>query len=339
MKIKLAVVGAGYFSQYHYESWNRLDDVNLVALCDINQDRAAKTAKKFNVPKVFNDFDLMLKEINPDLVDIITPASSHMKLVRTAFENKTAIICQKPLAEDLISAKKMVELADDCGVFFAVHENFRFQPWFKEIKKILDQNMLGKTYSLNFRLRPGDGQGNEAYLGRQPYFQKMKRFLIHETGIHFIDTFRYLLGDIRMVYAGLRKLNPVIAGEDAGVVLFEFQNGIHAILDANRLVDHPALDTRLTMGEMLIEGSDLVLRLDGWGRIFLRSKGKIESEHYYTWINKGFAGDSVFECQSHLLKCMIENINSPILARNYLRNFEIEEAIYNSDQNGERIAV
>ena len=152
MKIKVAGVGAGYFSQYHYESWNRLDDINLVALCDINQDRAAKTAKKFNVPKVFNDFDLMLKEINPDLVDIITPASSHMKLVRTAFENKTAIICQKPLAEDLKSAKKMVELADDSGVFFAVHENFRFQPWFKEIKNILDQNKLGKTYSLNFRL-------------------------------------------------------------------------------------------------------------------------------------------------------------------------------------------
>ena len=339
MKIKVAGVGAGYFSQYHYESWNRLDDVKLVALCDINQDRAAKTAKKFNVPKVFNDFDLMLKEINPDLVDIITPTSSHMKLVHTAFENKTAIICQKPLAEDLESAKKMVELADNCGVFFAVHENFRFQPWFKEIKNILDQKKLGKTYSLNFRLRPGDGQGKEAYLGRQPYFQKMKRFLIHETGIHFIDTFRYLFGDIKMVYAGLRKLNSVIAGEDAGIVLFEFENGIHAILDANRLVDHPALDTRLTMGEMLIEGSNLVLRLDGWGRIFLRSKGKIESEHYYTWINKGFAGDSVLACQSHLLKCMIENINSPILARNYLRNIEIEEAIYDSDQNGKRIAV
>ncbi len=127
MKIKIAGVGAGYFSQYHYESWNRLDDVNLIAICDINQDRAAKTAKKFNIPKVFNNFDLMLRETNPDLVDIITPVSSHMKLVRTAIENKTAVICQKPLAENLESAKIMVELAEDSSVFFAVHENFRFQ--------------------------------------------------------------------------------------------------------------------------------------------------------------------------------------------------------------------
>jgi predicted dehydrogenase len=50
----------------------------------------------------------------------------------------------------------------------------------------------------------------------------MKRFLIHETGIHLIDVFRFLLGEVRSVYADLTKLNPVIAGEDSGTVLFNF---------------------------------------------------------------------------------------------------------------------
>ncbi len=61
------------------------------------------------------------------------------------------------------------------------------------------------------RLRPGDGQGPEAYLDRQPYFQTMEKFLIHETGVHWVDTFAYLFGPAQSVYAGLRRVNPAIA--------------------------------------------------------------------------------------------------------------------------------
>ena len=58
---------------------------------------------------------------------------------------------------------------------------------------------------LTFRLRTGDGQGPDAYLSRQPYFQKMEHFLVHETAVHWIDTFRFLLGDINAVYADPEK--------------------------------------------------------------------------------------------------------------------------------------
>ena len=54
-------------------------------------------------------------------------------------------------------------------------------------------------------MRPGDGQGKDAYFNRQPYFQKMERFLIHETAIHLIDVYRYLFGDIKSVFASLSR--------------------------------------------------------------------------------------------------------------------------------------
>ena len=75
-----------------------------------------------------------------------------------------------------------------------------------------------KLHTLTFRSRPGDGWAADAYLARQPYFREMPRFLIHETGIHFIDTFRYLAGEVTRVYCRLRKLNPAIAGEDCGLL-------------------------------------------------------------------------------------------------------------------------
>ena len=76
--------------------------------------------------------------------------------------------------------------------------------------------------------------GSGAYLDRQPYFRIMPRLLVFETGVHFVDVFRYLVGEVRQVYAALRRRNAVIAGEDAGLVLFEFDDGATGIWDASR---------------------------------------------------------------------------------------------------------
>ncbi len=72
-------------------------------------------------------------------------------------------------------------------------------------------------HTITFRNRAGDGWGEDAYLARQPYFQTMERFLLYEAGIHTIDTFRYLAGEVNRVWCMLRKLNPVIAGEDTAI--------------------------------------------------------------------------------------------------------------------------
>ncbi len=120
-------------------------------------------------------------------------------------------------------------LGANAGQVF-VHENFRFQPWYSLLKTLIDKGAIGEPSQLSFRLRPGDGQGDQAYLERQPYFRDMPRFLVHETAIHWIDTFRYLFGEVTAVYARLRRCNPVIAGEDAGMILFDFANGRQGVI-------------------------------------------------------------------------------------------------------------
>jgi D-apiose dehydrogenase len=90
----------------------------------------------------------------------------------------------------------VVETAGTTGAKLIVHENFRFMPWFRETKRLVEAGKVGTPLHVAFTLRPGDGQGPAAYLDRQPYFRSMPRFLIHETGIHLIDVFRYLFGEI-----------------------------------------------------------------------------------------------------------------------------------------------
>jgi predicted dehydrogenase len=339
-RIAVAQVGAGYFAQFHAQAWARIDGVALTGICDADEAKARSMAAGVGDPATFSDAAAMLDALEPDLLDIATPPATHAGLIRLAAERGIDVVCQKPFCTSMAEAEAAVLMAEAHGRLIVVHENFRFEPWYRIIRGLIDEGRIGAVYQVSFRLRPGDGQGPNAYLARQPYFQTMPRFLIRETGIHFIDVFRYLLGEPAAVMADLRRLNPVIAGEDAGHFILEYGDGRRALFDGNRLADHAAADTRLTMGEMWIEGSAGTLRLDGEGRVWLREKGQLqEMEVPFAWQKLGYGGDCVFLCLSHVVRHMRDGTPIENAGRDYLANLRIEEAIYRSAAEGRRIAL
>lgn len=337
---RIAVVGAGYFSQFHYGAWRRIDDVDIVSLAAKTMGEAAQAAAKHGVPRHFDDVDQLLDEVRPDLLDIASPPPTHREFVLAALDRGIPVVCQKPFTLGLDEAEEIAAASEKCGVPVIVHDNFRFQPWYREIKRQLDQGTLGDIYQVTFQLRPGDGQGKDAYLDRQPYFQTMEKLLVHETAIHLIDVFRYLMGDVGAVYADLRRLNPAIAGEDAGLILMDFADGARGVFDGNRLVDHVAEDQRLTMGEMMIEGSAGTLRLNGDGGLFLRPHGENRyTELRYEWANKGFAGDCVYALLRHVVDGLWGAGRLENTAGDYIRNLKIEEAVYRSSADGRKVSL
>ncbi|MEM9028285.1 MAG: Gfo/Idh/MocA family oxidoreductase [Pseudomonadota bacterium] len=339
-QVKVAVAGAGYFAQFQYEAWTRIPEVALVGCANRTIAKAEECAAKYSIPAAFADVDDMLANTKPDILDIITPPETHLDAIKIAARHGVDVICQKPYCPTISEAEEATHIARSAGISVVIHENFRFQPWYREARKILASGALGTPYQITFRLRPGDGQGPDAYLARQPYFQAMPRFLVHETAIHLIDTFRFLFGEIESVTAALRKLNPVIAGEDAGIILFEFKSGARGLFDGNRLVDHKAKNHRLTMGELLIEGSGGSLRMDGDANLFLRKMGEYD-EHpvAYTWHDHAFGGDCVYELQRSVIANRLNRKDYENLAEDYLRNISIEEAVYESQATGRRISL
>jgi len=119
--------------------------------------------------------------------------------------------------------------------------------------------------------------------------------------VHFIDTFRFLMGEVRAVTARLRRLNPVIAGEDAGLVIFEFGDDRAGLFDGNRLNDHVAQNTRRTLGELWLEGEAGVLRLDGDARLWWKPHGGAEAEHAYDRGGASAFGGACTALQAHVL--------------------------------------
>ena len=336
--LTVAIIGAGYFAQFHQDAWARMPGVSVIAICDHDIEKAQTAVERFAGAQSFTDAKTMLNTVTPDLMDIVVPPDQHSEMIHLAAQRGIDAICQKPFCGSLKSAEEAVRTASESEIMLAVHENFRFQPWYREIRRLLDDGAVGTPYQVTFRLRPGDGQGPDAYLNRQPYFQKMPRFLIHETGIHFIDTFRYLLGEVQSVYADLRRLNPAIAGEDAGIVSFRFSSGASGLFDGNRLADHAAGNRRKTMGELWLDGSDGTLRLDGDGQLFLRKHGSnMEKNISCDPPETGFGGDCVLAFQQHVVNHLQYGTPLETAANDYLINQRIEEAIYRSAETGRRI--
>ncbi len=329
-KLKGVAIGAGYFSQFQYQAWTRIPEVEITALCNQNLSRAKGIMDQYHIEKHYTDYREMILKEKPDFVDVITPPETHVEICKFAADHGVNIICQKPLAPTYEESEQIVKYAQKKGVHFVVHENFRFQPWHREIKKIIDQGEVGDLFGLNFRSRMGDGWGEDAYLSRQPYFRTYEKLIIYETGVHYIDTFRYHAGEVESTYSMLKRLNPVIKGEDLGLMILNFKNKSHAIWDANRYNESNVENARYTFGEYLIDGSKGSIRLYADGNITIQKLGEKEKNHAYEHRNIGFAGDCCYIFQRDFIDQLMTTGKFETSGVNYLKTLKVQEAVYQS---------
>ena len=339
MTLQGVAAGAGYFSQFHYDAWGRVSGAKLVALCDPARDKAEAAARTYGIDRLYADVQTMLEAERPDFLDVITPPETHRELCRLAGRDGVHVLCQKPLALTFDEASALVEDAERAGIRLMVHDNFRFQPWHRELRRLIEAGTIGDVHSVACRTRMGDGWQPSAYLDRQPYFRTMPRLLVLETGVHFIDVFRYLAGEIRQVYAVLRRRNPAIAGEDAGVILFEYASGATALWDASRYNESLDPDPRYTFGEFLVEGRKGSLRVDERGRLLLHLLGEPAREHSYVHEQRGFAGDCCFRAIQHFVDRLHDGVEFETSGRDYLRTLAVQDAVYESAAAERAVAV
>jgi D-apiose dehydrogenase len=328
--MKGVAIGAGYFSAFHYDAWQRLGEISpLVALCDTDEAKSHAMAAQYGIAKVYTNYIAMLDAEKPGFIDIITPPSTHLNLVREAASRNISVLCQKPLAPTLAEAEEIVRIAEDAQIRLMVHENFRFQPWHREIKRQLDFGVIGTLHSLNIRTRLGDGWQPDAYMARQPYFRTMPRLLIFETGVHFLDLMRFYGGEIENIQAWLSRRNPDITGEDSGLIVAQWKNGGRAVWDADRYAEPlDNNDPRLTFGEFIFEGSAGRLFLGTSGRLTKKLLGQEEEEIIYQWQKRGFAGDCVYNTLQHFVERLADGLPFETEGRDYLNNIKLQEKIY-----------
>ena len=334
----VGVVGLGYFSRFHLEAWRRLGR-RIEAVHDLDPARTDEVARAHGASACASIEEVVRRA--PSILDIVAPPPAHADAIRAAAGRVAVIVCQKPFCTSLDEARATARLAAERGSRLIVHENFRFQPWHRAIKAHLDRGAMGAVWSARFALRPGDGRGPEAYAARQPAFRTMPRLLLHETGVHFADLFRWLFGPARSVYAEARRLNPAIAGEDEGLMILHHEGGARSTLDGNRLADHVTDSPRRTMGTMAIEGEGGVLELDGSGRLRHRAHGASDfAELPVGPVDEdAFGGGCTHALCEHVVAAMRGERAFENEALDYLPVIATIEAAYRSVAEGRRIEI
>jgi predicted dehydrogenase len=323
---KGGIAGCGFFGQIQLEAWRRMDGVQIVAAADPDLARARNSAQR-----AYASAEEMLDREQLDFLDIATRPESHPDLVRLAVLRKLPVICQKPIATSWAAALSMVETAERAGVPFMIHENWRWQPWYREAKRRIDRGDIGAPLAYHFRTRKNDGAGPSPY-PLQPYFSRMPRLLIHETLVHHIDTARYLFGDIEWVLARTRRINPAIVGEDQAILTLSHAGGLTGVVDGHRFAD-PAPDGPV-LGEATFEGERGVLFLRGDGDLLIGGERAWRNE-----ATEGYRGDSVRATQQHFLDCLENGRSFESGGREYLKTFGAVEAAYRSAVSGCAVRV
>jgi len=329
------LVGAGHFAHIQLEAWQSVQGGAIGGVISRSREEAAKLASLYGIA-AYGDWEEAIAELKPDYIDICTPPDSHIDYARRAADLGLPVLCQKPVAPTLEESEALVAYCRERDVPLMINENWRWQGWYREIKRMIDLGMLGIVYNVYFAMRPGDGWGDEPY-EVQPYFRRMKPFLLYETGVHWIDTFRYLLGEIDSVYCRTATINPAIAGEDMAIVHFNFSSGAVGIYDANRTTYMERVRSD-TYGYMTMEGTEGKLSLDETGGIRYTPRGGTERPHAYR-IPDGWKGGGAIGAQQHFIDGLTRGVPFESSGEAYLRTVRWMYACYRSAASGQVVTL
>lgn len=260
-ELKFAVLGTGFWSQFQVGAWSEIPGAKLVALYNRTKSKAEDLAKRFNVPNVYDDAVEMFEKEELDFVDIITDVDTHLQFVEMAAgAGVKHIICQKPMAADWQTAKKMMEVCNKAGASLYIHENYRWQAPVRRFKEIMDSGVIGKPFKARVSFLSGF-----PVFDNQPFLKELDHFILTDMGSHVLDICRYLFGEAKSLWCKTKAVNQGIKGEDVAVILMEMQSGIPLYTEMSyaSIVEHDIFSTV----NILVEGDKGSIAL-GPGKAF-----------------------------------------------------------------------
>lgn len=212
--VRTAVVGAGKMGKIHAKVYSQLPQSNLVAVVDIDSNRAERLAQQYNC-SAFTDCADILDKV--DAVTIATPTTTHLELAKIFIKNKIAVLIEKPLATNVREGKKIVSLAKKNNSVVAVGHSERCNPVVQAIKR------LG--------IKPKYIEANRI----SPYpFRSTDVGVVLDVMIHDIDIILSLASSkIKKVDAV--GVNVIEDKEDICNARIVFENGCIANITASRL--------------------------------------------------------------------------------------------------------
>lgn len=311
-KVGFGVIGTGFWGRNHARVLSELNNTRLIAVCDIDADKAEATGKKYDVPWCSLDEDL-LKMRDVEAVCICTSTTTHAEIASKAIKYGKHVLIEKPMASTAAQARDILRQAEGKNMLVMVGFIERFNPALRRLKSIIERDDLGEIV-LAFARRVGRWPERVGDVG-----------VVKDSAIHDIDIMRFLFEEEpSSVYARAGSLGHRF--EDYAQIMLSFSGIKTGFVEANWLTPHKVRTLTVT-GKDAIASMDFITQ-----EIFVEDVDK-KAKQKHEWREP-----LTFELE-HFASCILENREPDVTALDGLRALQISEAALDSARTGKVIEL
>ena len=241
--VTLAVVGAGLVGSKHARLIAEQPECYLVGVCDPDSGRRS-VAEELAAP-FYRDLSDLLEEQQPEGAIVATPNGTHLAVAEVCAGKGVDLLIEKPIADTLPAARRMVEVADAAGCRVLVGHHRRHNPLIREARSLVQGGALGRLVAVSMMwtlLKPTD-YFQVGWRSRRPQGGPLLINLIHE-----LDILRYICGEIRQVYAQSASVARGLEVEDTLSITLSFAGGALGSIIASDATPSP-WSYEITSGE------------------------------------------------------------------------------------------
>lgn len=264
-KVRVGIIGtSGWAEMMYLNNLSNRADVEIAALCGRSKERLAEMAAKHGAAATYTDYRRMIEEAELDAVIVVAPDDRHREMTLAAIDKGLHVLCEKPLANTADDARLMQRAAEKAGIKHMVLFTWRWQPHFRYLKSMVEENLLGTVYRAQFSFLAGFARDG-IYQWRHD--SARANGVLGDLGSHMIDMSRWLFGEIATVSATLgtsisRAGIDGHSGEsanDSAHLSLQFESGLLAVVDTS-VVAHSA--DMLVKQIVRVEGEKATLELE-----------------------------------------------------------------------------
>lgn len=244
--INFGLVGCGRISKNHIEALAKFpEDARLVAVCDINVEKAKKTGEQY-AADYYTNLDDMLGRGDLDAISICTPSGLHPAQGIAAAKKKLHVITEKPMATSLKKADELISACDENGVQLFVVKQNRLNSTLQLVKRAIDKGRFGRIYMVIVNVlwaRPQSYYDDAKWRGTWEF----DGGAFMNQASHYVDMIEWLIGPVESVSAFTGTLARKIETEDSGVAAIKFRNGAFGSINVTMLTYPKNLEGSLTI--------------------------------------------------------------------------------------------
>lgn len=264
-KVRIAIIGYGGMGSWHCEMIQKIDKLELAGIYDISPEKqqAARKQQIF----VYDSLEELLKDTSVSIVTVAIPNHLHKPICIQAMEAGKNVVCEKPVALNHQELQDMIDSAKENHVLFTVHQNRRWDPDYRIMKQIYDENTLGKIFRIESRVHgsrgiPGDWRNQPEYGGG----------MVLDWGVHLLDQIMQMIHKkVVSIYAELSYVTNEKC-DDGFTVTIKFEDDLSVMVEVgtNNFINLPRWYMLGENGSAIIHDWDLsgkVVMVSDWEKI------------------------------------------------------------------------